>query len=50
MLGPMGPHQPTGGQYRLTGAFRLDFVNGRIDSILSYWDTAAMMRQLTLIS
>jgi ketosteroid isomerase-like protein len=50
MSGPMGPHQPTGKAYRVDGAFRIDFVAGRIESILSYWDTAAMLRQLSLIA
>src|SRR3990172_587597 len=50
MLGSMGPHDPTGKEYWTNGAFRIDFVDGQIDSILSYWDTAAMLRQLALTS
>ena len=49
MEGPMGPRQPTGKSYRLQGAFRFDFEGGRISSILSYWDTASMARQLGLV-
>ena len=48
MEGPMGPRQPTGKSYRTQGAFRFDFSDGKIKSILSYWDTAAMARQLGL--
>ena len=49
MEGPMGPRQPTGQSYRLDGAFRIDFSDGKIRSILSYWDTAAMAKQLGLL-
>jgi len=49
MKGPMGPKQPTGRRYQTQGAFRFDFSNGKIRSILSYWDTAAMARQLGLV-
>ena len=49
MQGPMGPRQPTGRSYRTQGAFRLDFSDGKIRSILSYWDTASMAKQLGLI-
>jgi steroid delta-isomerase-like uncharacterized protein len=49
MQGPMGPRQPTGRSYRTQGAFRLDFSDGKIHSILSYWDTASMAKQLGLI-
>jgi steroid delta-isomerase-like uncharacterized protein len=49
MKGPMGPKQATGRSYRTQGAFRFDFSNGKIRSILSYWDTAAMARQLNLV-
>lgn len=49
MRGPMGPKQPTGRSYQTQGAFRFDFSNGKIRSILSYWDTAAMARQLGLV-
>ena len=49
MQGPMGPKQPTGRSYRIQGAFRFDFSDGKIRSILSYWDTAAMARQLNLV-
>ena len=50
MQGPMGPRQPTGQSYRTQGAFRIDFSDGQIRSILSYWDTATMARQLGLAS
>lgn len=49
MKGKMGDVEPTGQEYRLTGAFRIDFREGKIRSILSYWDTAAMMAQLGLM-
>jgi len=49
MEGPMGPNQPTGKSYRTTGAFRFDFSEGKIRSILSYWDTASMAKQLELV-
>jgi steroid delta-isomerase-like uncharacterized protein len=49
MEGPMGPKEPTGRTYRTQGAFRFDFSEGKIQSILSYWDTAAMAKQLGLI-
>ena len=49
MEGPMGPKQPTGQSYRTQGAFRFDFSEGKIRSILSYWDTAAMAKQLGLV-
>ena len=49
MEGPMGPKQPTGKSYRTQGAFRFDFSDGKIRSILSYWDTAAMAKQLGLV-
>ena len=49
MEGPMGPKQPTGQSYRTQGAFRIDFSEGKIRSILSYWDTAAMAKQLGLV-
>ena len=49
MEGPMGPKQPTGQSYRTQGAFRIDFSEGKIRSILSYWDTATMAKQLGLI-
>ena len=49
MEGPMGPKQPTGKSYRTQGAFRIDFSEGKIRSILSYWDTAAMAKQLELV-
>jgi len=48
MEGPMGPRQATGKSYRLTGAFRIEFEDGKIDSILSYWDTGSMAKQLGL--
>jgi steroid delta-isomerase-like uncharacterized protein len=49
MEGPMGPKQPTGKSYRTQGAFRFDFSDRKIRSILSYWDTAAMAKQLGLV-
>ena len=48
MQGPMGPKAPTGQSYRTQGAFRFDFSEGKIQSILSYWDTGTMARQLGL--
>jgi ketosteroid isomerase-like protein len=50
MQGAMGPNQPTGKDYRTQGAFRLDFSEGKIRSIRSYWDTATMARQLGLVN
>ena len=49
MKGKMGDREPTGESYRVQGAFRIDFSGGKIRSILSYWDTAAMMGQLGLL-
>ena len=49
MKGPMGAKPPTGKSYKVTGAFRLDFSGGKIRGIRSYWDTAAMARQLGLM-
>jgi predicted ester cyclase len=49
MEGLMGPKEPTGRCYQTQGAFRFDFSEGKIQSILSYWDTAAMAKQLGLI-
>ena len=49
MDGPMGPRQPTGQSYHTQGAFRIDFEEGRISSILSYWDTMTMAKQLGFI-
>ncbi len=46
---PMGPKQPTGQSYRTQGAFRIDFSAGKIRSIPSYWDTAAMAKQLGIV-
>lgn len=48
MRGQMGDKSPTGKTYRLTGAFRIDFSEKKICGIKSYWDTAAMARQLGL--
>lgn len=48
MTGKMGDMEPTGKSYRVQGAFRFDFRDGKISSILSYWDTAAMIMQLGL--
>ena len=49
MEGPMGPRQPTGKSYQTQGAFRIDFSDGKIRSILSYWDTATMAKRLELV-
>jgi steroid delta-isomerase-like uncharacterized protein len=49
MEGPMMGKPPTGKHYELTGAFRIDFATGKIRRIRSYWDTAAMTRQLGLM-
>ena len=49
MKGKMGEWEPTGKEYHTQGAFRIDFKEGKIRSILSYWDTATMLRQLGLI-
>lgn len=49
MKGRMGDRAATGRSYRVTGAFRLDFSDGKIRRIQSYWDTAAMARQLGLL-
>lgn len=49
MKGRMGDIEPTGKEYRVQGAFRIDFEDGKIRSILSYWDTTAMLMQLGLI-
>jgi predicted ester cyclase len=46
MEGPMGLREPTGQSYRVQGAFRFEVTDGKIRSILSCWDTAAMARQL----
>ncbi len=50
MEGSMGDKPPTGKSYNVTGAFRIDFLGGQIRNIKSYWDTAAMARQLGLMS
>ena len=49
MRGKMGDKEPTGKGYRVQGAFKINFSEGKIRSILSYWDTASMMRQLGLL-
>lgn len=49
MKGKMGDKEPTGKSYRLTGAFRMDFSDGKIKRIQSYWDTATMAGQLGLL-
>ena len=49
MQGNMAGREPTGKSYRVQGAFRMDFFEGKIRSILSYWDTGSMARQLGLI-
>jgi len=46
MEGSMGQKRPTGKNYYIQGAFRIDFSGGKIRSVLSYWDTAAMAKQL----
>lgn len=48
MQGNMGKAPPTGKSYRVSGAFRMDFANGKIRRIQSYWDTASMAQQLGL--
>ncbi len=48
MEGSIGDWQPTGASFRTQGAFRIDFRDGLIRSVLSYWDTADMTRQLGL--
>ncbi len=48
MEGPIGDHPPTGAVFRVRGAFRIDFRDGLIRSVTSYWDTADMARQLGL--
>ena len=48
MKGKMGSVPPTGKSYRVNGAFRMDFADGKIRRIQSYWDTAAMAEQLGL--
>jgi steroid delta-isomerase-like uncharacterized protein len=50
MEGAMGPRQPTGKSYRTQGAFRLDFSDGKIRSIHSYWDTGSMAKQLGFLN
>ena len=49
MKGKMGDMEPTGKPYRVQGAFRFDFKDGKIRSIRTYWDTGSMMRQLGLM-
>ena len=48
MEGPIENRQPTGAVFRVRGAFRIDFTDGLIRSVQSYWDTADMKRQLGL--
>ena len=48
MKGEMVDRAPTGKSYRVTGAFRMDFQNGKIRRIQTYWDTGSMMEQLGL--
>ena len=48
MKGNMGNAAATGKSYRVDGAFRMDFANGKIRRIQSYWDTASMAQQLGL--
>ena len=40
---------PTGKSYRVQSVFRMDFSNGKIRSIMSYWDTMSMLSQLGLL-
>lgn len=49
MLGKMGDKEPTGKKYQVTGAFRFEFEEGKIKSILSYWDAGSMLFQLGLV-
>ena len=49
MKGKMGDMEPTGKSYRVEGAFRFNFLNGKIKSIKTYWDIASMMTQLGLM-
>lgn len=48
MHGAIGNRQPTGARFEVRGAFRIDFRDGLIRSVMSYWDTADMTRQLGL--
>lgn len=48
MRGNMGRATATGKSYRVDGAFRMDFADGKIKRIQSYWDTASMAQQLGL--
>jgi steroid delta-isomerase-like uncharacterized protein len=49
MNAPMGDMPATGASYKVKGAFRFEFEEGNIKSILSYWDTASMLMQLGLV-
>ena len=40
---------PTGKSYRVQSTFRMDFEDGKIRSIISYWDTLSMLSQLGLL-
>ena len=40
---------PTGKSYRVQSAFRMEFSDGKIRSIISYWDTLSMLSQLGLL-
>ena len=40
---------PTGKSYRVQSTFRMDFSDGKIQSIISYWDTMSMLSQLGLL-
>ena len=50
---PFSPAQGQGGRrarsYRVQSVFRMDFSNGKIRSIMSYWDTMSMLSQLGLL-
>ena len=49
MTGPMGEMPPTGASYKTAGAFRFEFKEGKIKSILSYWDAGGMLMQLGVV-
>jgi len=49
MNAPMGDMPATGASYKVSGAFRFEFRDSKIKSILSYWDTSSMLMQLGLV-
>jgi len=49
MNGPMGDMPATGAKYKVQGAFRFEFEDGKIKSIFTYWDPSSMLMQLGLI-